>query len=118
MVSRDFCFCLGGDWYSMVRMLWSRSEILIRMTRMSLLMAKSIFRRFSICSSSLVAYWIRVSLLTPSTRLAMVGEKSRATSSWVAAVSSMTSWSRAAMMDSESSFWSATIWATARGWMI
>ena len=52
----------------------------MRMTRMSLLMAMSIFRRFSICSSSLVAYWMRVSLLTPSTRSATVGEKSRAMS--------------------------------------
>ena len=103
----------------MVRMLWSRSETLMRITRISLLMAMSIFRRFSICSSSLVAYWIRVSLLTPSTRLAMVGENIRATSPWVAGVSSITSWSRAASMDSESSFSSsATIWATARGWMI
>ena len=103
----------------MVRMLWSRSEILMRITRMSLLMAMSIFRRFSICSSSLVAYWMRVSLLTPSTRSAMVGEKSLDTCSWVAAVSSMTSWSRAASMDSLSSrSSSATICATARGWMI
>ena len=53
MVSKDFCFCFSGVWYSMVRMLWSRSEILMRITRMSLLMAISIFRRFSICSSSL-----------------------------------------------------------------
>ena len=45
---------------------------------MSLDMAMSIFRRFSICSSSLVAYWIRVSLLTPSTRSATVGEVSLA----------------------------------------
>ena len=41
-------------------------------------MAMSIFRRFSICSSSLVAYWTRVSLLTPSTRSATVGENSLA----------------------------------------
>ena len=53
MVSKDFCFCFSGVWYSMVRMLWSRSEILMRITRISLLMAISIFRRFSICSSSL-----------------------------------------------------------------
>ena len=91
----------------------------MRITRMSLAMAMSILRRFSICSSSLVAYWMRVSLLTPSTRSAMVGEKSLDTCSWVAAVSSMTSWSRAASMDSLSSrSSSATICATARGWMI
>ena len=82
-------------------------------------MAMSIFRRFSICSSSLVAYWIRVSLLTPSTRSATVGEVSLATSSYVASVSSMVSWSRAASMDSESRCSSsATICATAKGWVI
>ena len=52
-------------------------------------MAMSIFRRFSICSSSLVAYWTRVSLVTPSTRSATVGPKCLAISSWVAGVSSM-----------------------------
>ena len=67
------------------------ANTLMRFPRVLLRMAMSIFRRFSICSSSLVAYWIRVSLLTPSTRSATVGEVSLATSSYVASVSSMTS---------------------------
>ena len=72
MVSKAFFFCFSGVWYSMVRILWSRSAILMRITRMSLLMAKSIFRRFSICSSSMVLYCTRVSLVTPSTMSATV----------------------------------------------
>ena len=81
MVSKDFFFCLAGVWYSMVRILWSRSAILMRMTRMSLLMAKSILRRFSICSSSMLLYFTRVSFVTPSTMSAMVGLNCRAISS-------------------------------------
>ena len=44
-----------------------RSANLMRMTRMSLAIAMSILRRFSICSSSLETYCTRVSLVTPST---------------------------------------------------
>ena len=85
---------------------------------MSRLMARSILRRFSICSSSLLIYCTRVSLVTPSTSSATAGEKSFAISSWVASVSSMQSCSSAAMMDSLSRCISATICATARGWVI
>ena len=81
-------------------------------------MAMSIFRRFSICSSSLETYCIRVSLVTPSTSSATVGPNFLAMSSWVAGVSSMQSWSRAAITLSVSSPRSATMSATARGWMI
>ena len=81
MVSKAFFFCLAGVWYSMVRMLWSRSAILMRITRMSRLMAKSIFLRFSICSSSMVEYFTRVSLVTPSTTSATVTPKRLAMSS-------------------------------------
>ena len=49
----------------MVRILCSRSQILMRITRMSWAMAMSILRRFSICSSSLETYCTRVSLVTP-----------------------------------------------------
>ena len=55
---------------------------------------------------------------SPSTRSAMVGENSRLMSSWVLLVSSMQSWSRAAQSESVSSFRSATILATARGWVM
>ena len=85
---------------------------------MSLVMAMNIFRRFSICSSSLVTYCTRVSLVTPSTRSATAGENCLAISSWETPVSSMTSCSRAAMMESRSNSSSATISATASGWMI
>ncbi len=90
----------------------------MRITRMSLDMAISIFRRFSICFSSLVVYCIRVSFVTPSTRFATVGENSLEISSWVAPVSSIQSWSSAAIRESISSSRPATISATARGWVI
>ena len=85
---------------------------------MSWAMAMNIFRRFSICSSSLEVYCTRDSLVTPSTRAATVSPNCLATSSWVALVSSMVSWSRAAITESASSPRSATISATARGWVI
>ena len=75
----------------MVRMLCSRSHTLMRITRISRLMAMSIFRRFSICSSSLVTNCILVSLVTPSTSSATVGLNRLAISSWVEAVSSIQS---------------------------
>ena len=102
----------------MVRMLWSRSAILISTTRMSLLMAMNILRRFSICACSEEEKFARVSLVTPSTSSATVGPKIFSMSSWEASVSSMQSWSRAPRMASQSSPISATIWATARGWMM
>ena len=85
---------------------------------MSWAMAMSILRRFSICSSSLETYCTRVSLVTPSTSSATDLPNFLAISSWVASVSSMQSWSRAAMTESTSSPRSATMSATARGWMI
>ena len=54
-------------------------------------MAMNILRRFSICSSSLEVYCIRVSLVTPSTSSATAGPNCFAMSSWVEEVSSMQS---------------------------
>ena len=81
MVSRDLEICFSGLWNCMVRVLCRRSAILMRMTRMSLLMAMNILRRFSICCSSSVEYSTRVSFVTPSTSEATVGPKLRAMSS-------------------------------------
>ena len=81
IVSRDFEICFSGDWNCMVRVLCSRSAILIRMTRMSRLMAMNILRRFSICCSSSVEYSTRVSLVTPSTSAATVAPNCLAISS-------------------------------------
>ena len=93
----------SGAGTACVRILCRRSAILMRMTRMSLAMAMSILRRFSICSSSLLVYCTRVSLVTPSTMSATAVPNWRAMSAWVRLVSSMTSWSRAAMIESSSS---------------
>ena len=67
MVSRALSrrFCSGHA--SPVRILWRRSQSLMIMTRTSRLMASSILRRFSACSSSMFENWILVSLVTPST---------------------------------------------------
>ena len=84
---------------------------------MSLAMAMSILRRFSICSSSRLVNCTRVSLVTPSTMSATETPNCRAMSSWVMAVSSMQSWSSAETMLSSSSPISAQIWAAAMQWV-
>ena len=118
MVSRHLLICLAGVWYCMVRILWRRSAILMSTTRMSLLMAMNIFRRFSIWASSVEVKLARVSLVTPSTNSATDAPKSFSISSWLASVSSMQSWSRAPRMASVSRPISTTTSATARGWMM
>ena len=80
---------------------------------MSLAMAMSILRRFSICSSSLLVYCTRVSLVTPSTISATASPKVRAMSAWVRAVSSITSCRSAATMESSSSPMSTAMSAAA-----
>ena len=85
---------------------------------MSFDMAMNILRRFSICCSSIVEYCTRVSLVTPSTSSAMVWLNMRESSSKLASVSSRQSCSSAAAMASVSRPISATISATASGWMI
>ena len=98
MVSRALSrrFCSGQA--SPVRMLCSRSQSLMIITRTSRLMASSILRRFSACSSSMLENWILVSLVTPSTSRATSSPKAAFRSSSVVGVSSTTSCSRAAAM--------------------
>lgn len=91
----------------------------MRMTRISLAMARNIFLKFSACISTLSAdqdSW--VSFVTPSTSRATSFPKIAASSSSVRTVSSTTSWRIPAMMDSLSSSRSARMIATQRGWMI
>ena len=63
----------------------------ISTTRISLLMAMNILRRFSICACSEEEKFARVSFVTPSTSSATVGPKIFSMSSWEASVSSMQS---------------------------
>ena len=84
---------------------------------MSLAMAMSILRRFSACSSSLLVYCTRVSFVTPSTMSATAVPNWRAMSSWVRLVSSITSCSSAAMMESSSSPMSTLMSAAAMQWV-
>ena len=113
IVSSDFVRCFSGVWYAIVRILCSRSAILMRMTRISFAIAMSILRRFSICSSSLLVYCTRVSFVTPSTMSATGSPNWRAMSAWVRFVSSITSCSSAATMESSSSPMSTVMSAAA-----
>ena len=61
---------------------------------------------------------IRSSLVTPSTIAATSGPKSRSTSPTVISVSSTASCRRAAVTEISSRPMSATIWATASGWLM
>ncbi len=86
---------------------------------MSCAIAMIIFRKFSACFSS----WESVaeaenleSLVTPSTSWATSGPNSSVSSSAVASVSSMVSWSRPVTMEASSSFSSARMPATSSGW--
>ena len=81
----------------MVRMLCSRSASLIRITRMSLTIASSIFRKLSACTSALVRVGRLVSLLSPSTTWASSSPKAAASSPRPTSVSSRTSWRSAPM---------------------
>ena len=80
---------------------------------MSLAMASSILRMFSICCSSTLVYCTRVSLVTPSTMSATELPKLRAMSSCVSEVSSIVSCSSAAMIESSSRPISAVMMAAA-----
>ncbi len=101
-----------------VRMLCSRSASLIRITRTSFDIARSILRKFSACSSSCESNFILSSLDTPSTRSATTTPNNSSISSFVTAVSSTTSWRRAAAKAGESRCQSASILETATGWDI
>jgi len=85
--------------------------------RISLAMARSIFRKFSDCCSSWVARVILLILVRPSTRSAISGPNNSLISSRVAKVSSTVSWRRPAATVAMSILMSARMAATSRGWM-
>jgi hypothetical protein len=87
-------------------------------TLTSLATATSILRMVAACWASLESNWRRSSLVTPSTMAVTSGPKAASTSSRVTAVSSTASWSRAAAMVVSSSPKSATMPATASGWVM
>ena len=103
--------------WRMVRMLWSRSDSLTRMTRRSFDIAMKSLRKFSACLVSEDDSSILVSLVTPSTRSAISRPKRASTSAALALVSSTTSCSRAVTMVASSSLWAARRWATSTGWV-
>ena len=85
---------------------------------MSLDIASTIFWKFSACCSAREENSISVSLLTPSTSAETVRPKRRVSWKRVVGVSSITSWSSAAIKPSLSMRMSARMEATAMGWEI
>jgi len=84
-----------------------RSASLMRTTRTSLTIARSILRTFSAWRSSRLANWILSILVTPSTMGRPGSPNLETMSSVVTGVSSTASWRRPAAMAVESSFISA-----------
>ena len=110
-----FC-CLSGRMCSSVRMLSSRSAILIRITRTSLLSVSNIFRKFSACAL-VPGSNTPLIFVSPSTMFRSRSPKRLPTSSSVMYVSSTVSWSSAhTMLVVSSPISSATIRATPMGW--
>ena len=109
--------CFHSGITDSVRMLCSRSASLMISTRQSSAMATSILRTVAACWASLESNWRRSSLVTPSTMRATAGPKSRSMTSVVTPVSSTASCSRAAATVWASSPRSATMPATAIGWV-
>ncbi len=87
-------------------------------TLQSLAMATSILRTVAACWASFESNWSRSSLVTPSTMRATAGPNSCSISSVVTPVSSTASWSRAAATVWASNPRSATMPATAIGWVM
>ena len=102
----------------MVRMLCSRSASLISRTRQSWAMAMNILRIVAACWASLESNSRRSSLVTPSTTAAtLLAELAAPATAWSTPVSSTASCSRAAAMVVSSRPRSATMPATAIGWV-
>ncbi len=109
--------CFQAGMAATVRMLCSRSDSLMISTRRSLAMATSILRTVAACWASFESNLRRSSLVTPSTMAATSGPNRSVRSARVTPVSSTASCSRAAEMVTSSSPSSATILATATGWV-
>src|SRR6516165_476420 len=110
--------CFHSGRAASVRMLWRRSASLMMRTRRSFAIATSILRMVAACCSSFESKRRRSSLVTPSTISAISVPKSRSTSPTVTAVSSTESCRRAAARVVSSSPVSATMLATASGWLM
>ncbi len=107
--------CRSADRWWIVRTLWIRSASLTRITRMSLPMARIIFRRDSAFWSATSEMTTRLILVTPSTSWATFSPNSSRISSMVATVSSTVSWSKPVETVSSSMFQSARMKETFRG---
>ncbi|CAB4630525.1 unannotated protein [freshwater metagenome] len=118
MVSLAIRCCFSTGIAAIVLMLCKRSANLMIRTRKSLAIATSILRIVAACCSSFESNCRRSSLVTPSTIAATSLPKSFSTSAIVSSVSSTASWRSAAATVVSSRPISATILATARGWLM
>ena len=82
-VSPAILYCLLAGCDSRVRMLWSRSQILMRMTLMSSLMVSSSFLKFSACAEAWSPKMPPLILVSPSTICAILAPKMFSMSSTV-----------------------------------
>ena len=102
----------------MVRMLCSRSASLMMSTRRSRAMATNILRMVAACCASFESNCNRSSLVTPSTMLATSAPNAASTSARLISVSSTASCNSAAATLISSRPMSATMRATANGWLM
>ncbi len=110
--------CFHSGMTEIVRMLCSLSASLMMSTRQSFAMATSILRTVAACWASLESNWSRSSFVTPSTIAPTSGPNCSATWDSVILVSSTASCSSAEATDRASRPRSATIVATATGWVM
>ena len=103
---------------AIVRMLCRRSASLMIRTRRSFAIATSILRIVAACCASFESNWSRSSLVTPSTIAATSAPNAASTSASVISVSSTASCSSAAASVMSSRPRSATMRATASGWLM
>ncbi len=97
-------------------MLWRRSASLTSTTRRSEIIASSILRNVSACSSTRETYENLPIFVRPSTSSATSAPNCWAIDSLVVSVSSRTSWSRPTTIETSSALRSARIEATFKGW--
>ena len=98
-------------------MLWSRSASLMSSTRQSVAIARNILRIVAACWASFESNSSRSSFVTPSTTRATIGPNCASTWARLMPVSSTASCSRALATVGASSPRSATVSATAIGWV-
>ena len=118
IVSLDFLICFALGKWSIVLILWSRSQIFNKITLTSFDIANIIFCKLLASLSVLLAISIFPNLLTPSTISATSFPNRSIRFFLLTSVSSRTSCINAAQIESGSILKSRSMFATAVGWVI